>query len=296
MATEYLKDKHKLVGIRYMLLYIAGINAIISFVLHMASSFFDTFIPIYLQALIIGVFAYILPIVIYAKTNHITAQSAADKFYLKGCKVPLLILAAIMGCCFQFVVVLIDLPVNMISGNSSSYIPSTPAELIAAVFVIAVMPAIFEEFLFRGIVLGSMSEFNTKAAMVFSAIMFAVMHADIYGLIGYIIMGLILVSIVRRTNSIYSAMVFHFANNTTALILGYINDELIYMPVFTISLFAIGVILFITAYMLFASITKKPKEICLMKTGGLLGQSFINLPIIMCIAVIVITEIMISLI
>ena len=91
-------------------------------------------------------------------------------------------------------------------------------------------------------------------------------------------------------------MVFHFANNTTALILGYINDELIYMPVFTISLFAIGVILFITAYMLFASITKKPKEICLMKTGGLLGQSFINLPIIMCIAVIVITEIMISLI
>ena len=296
MATEYLKDKHKLVGIRYMLLYIAGINVTISFILHMVASFFDTFIPIYLQALIVGVCAYIIPIIIYARTNHITAQSAADKYFLKGCRIYPLILAAIMGCCFQFVVILIDLPVNMLTGGSSSYIPSTPAELIAAIFVIAVIPAIFEEFLFRGIVLGSMSEFNTKAAAIFSAVIFAVMHADMCGLVGYIIMGLILVSIVRRTNSIYSAIVFHFANNTTALILGYINDELIYMPVFTISLFAVGVIMFIASYMLFASITKKPKEICLMKTGGLLGQSFVNLPIVLCIAVIVFAEIMISLI
>ena len=295
MATEYLKDKHKLVGIRYMLLYIAGINVIISFILHMISSFFSTFIPVYLQALIIGVLAYVIPIMIYAKTNRITAESAADKLYLKRCRILPLILAAVMGCGFQFTMILINLPVNMISGNSSSYLPSTYFELIAAVFVIAVIPAIFEEFLFRGIVVGSMSEFNSKAAIAFSAIMFAFMHADLYSFIGYVIMGIILASLVRRTGSVYTAMIFHFTNNTTALILGFFNDELIYMPVFTISLFAVGVIIFAASYVLFASVTKKPKNICLMKTGSLLGQSFVNLPIILCIAVIVAAEIIISL-
>lgn len=295
MATEYLNDKRKLVGIRYMLLCIAGVNALISFILSMLSSFFSTFIPVCVQALIIGVLAYILPIMVYAKTNRITAERAAEKFYLQKCRVSELFLTFVMGCGFQFVMVLINLPVNILIGSPESYVPTSGAEFLAAVVVFAVMPAVFEEFLFRGIVAGSMTEFNSRAALIFSAVMFALMHADIYCFIGYVIMGVLLVSVVRRTGSVYSAMVFHFANNTTALLLGFFSRELTYMPVFTVSLFAVGTVVFAAAYVLFSSVTKKPKNIARMKTGSLLGQSFVSLPILLCVVIIVAASLVISL-
>ena len=147
------------------------------------------------------------------------------------------------------------------------------------------MPAIFEEFLFRGIVDGSMSELNSRAAVIFSSVMFAVLHADIYNFVGYIIMGVIMTGLVRRTGTVYSAMIFHFANNITALLLGFFNSELVYTPILTITIFAVGVIGFAIVFATFKSVTKKPEKVKAISTSTLLGQSFINIPILLCFVV-----------
>ena len=147
--------------------------------------------------------------------------------------------------------------------------------------------------MFRGIVGGAMSEFNTKAAAIFSATMFALLHADICGFVGYLCMGLVLYAVVRRTNSLYAAMIFHFFNNATAVLLAYFNSELQFEPALTIGLFIGGVLGFLILYALFMMGTNKSEAVCKLKTSHMLGQSFISVPSLLCLAVVVVTAILI---
>ena len=287
MPSVYIKDKQKLKGIRYMLLAVAAINAAAAIVFAYLESFRDIALPMYLESLAIGLLAYVIPIFVYAKITKMTAKEASEKFYLRKCKNHLVVLAAIMGVCCQFVIIVINLPLNLIYKASSSYMPKSEAELAAAIVIIAIIPAIFEEFLFRGIVFGSMAEMNSKAALIFSSVMFAVLHADLYGFLGYFFMGIVLAFVLRRCDSVYPAVAFHFTNNLTALLLGYFDPYLQYSPSLIIVLFLIGIIGFLVLLILFGGITKKPKSIEKIKCTQILGQSFINFPIILCFVVIV---------
>lgn len=293
MATVYLRDKQKLRGIRWMLLAVTAISMLTMFVLRMIGSFFEDSVPVYLESLITGLLAYVVPIAIYAKLDGITAQTAAERFCLKKCSRYMIVLALIMGVCFQFVMIAVNLPFNMIFNSAESYTPGSAAELCAAMFVIGIIPAIFEEFLFRGIVLGSMSELNSRAAVIFSTVMFALMNGDLYSLAGYILMGVVLASVVNRSESLYAAMVFHFGNNMAALLLGYFNSELIYEPTATIKLFAAGIVGFAAVFGIFVSVTKKRPKNNKIKASVLLGQSFVSIPVLLCIAITAAAEILI---
>lgn len=293
MASVYIEDKKKLKGIRTMLLAVAVINSVVTIILGIISSFFENPVPFYLQALITGVFAYITPIIIYARSNGVTAKVASERFCLRRCNRFLLFLAAIMGICWQFVMVIINLPFNLALGTADGYVIGSVGELIAATIIICAIPAVFEEFLFRGIVGGAMSEFNTKAAAIFSATMFALLHADICGFVGYLCMGLVLSAVVRRTNSLYAAMIFHFFNNATAVLLAYFNAELQFEPALTIGLFIGGVFGFLILYALFMMGTRKREAVCKLKTSHMLGQNFVSVPSLLCLAVVVVTAILV---
>ena len=296
MASLYIKDKQKLRGIRYMLLSIAVINAIDMIILNIISDFFDNPIPVYINALIIGLTAYVVPIVIYARINSITVKTASERFKLKSCDTSILLFVALLGVAWQFVMVVINLPINIVTGVSETYSMSGPGELFADIVLIAIIPAFFEEFLFRGIVDGSMEEMNPKAGMIFSSVMFAILHGDVYGFAGYLLMGLILSIIARRTGSLYGAMVFHLMNNITALLLAYYNADLVYEPILTIGLFASGIVIFAVMFTLFIKATKKQKCEKKIKTSQLLGQSFVNVPILLSIAAVVITNIIVEMV
>lgn len=286
MATVYLKVKQKLRSIRWMLFAVTLINMMSMFILKMIGSFFEGSVPTYIEALITGVFAYVVPISIFAKTEELTAEAAAERFCLKKCKPSYVALAAVGGLCFQFVVVIINLPFNLILNDATSYMPTTASELLAEIFVIGIMPAVFEEFLFRGIVMGSMSKLNKSAAIVFSTVMFAIMHGDMYSLAGYVVMGLALAVLVSRTESLYTAMAFHFTNNLAALLLGYFNSELIYAPTATIRIFVAGIVGFLLCFAVFFTFTKKKTTENKIKTSVLLAQSFTSVPILLCIAIV----------
>ena len=293
MASVYIEDKKKLKGIRTMLLTIAVINSLVTIILGLISSFFEQPVPVYLQALITGVLAYVIPIIIYARNNGVTARVASERFCLRSCEPFLLILVAVMGICWQFVMVVINLPFNLIFRTAEAYTLNSVGELITATIVVCAIPAFFEEFLFRGIVGGTMSEFNTKAAAVFSATMFALLHADVCGFVGYLCMGLILFTVVRRTSSLYAAMIFHFANNATAVLLAYFNSELQFEPALTIGLFIGGIFGFLILYALFMMGTSRKAAVCKLKTSHMLGQNFVSVPSLLCVAVVVVTAVLI---
>lgn len=106
-------------------------------------------------------------------------------------------------------------------GTSDAYsellgVSSEPYELyeILIMFVsIAVVPAICEEFLFRGTILSNLLPFGRNAAIVGSAVLFGLMHQNPYQILYTTVAGLILGYAYIKTDSIWCPTIIHFCNN-----------------------------------------------------------------------------------
>ena len=87
------------------------------------------------------------------------------------------------------------------------------------VLVIAVMPAIGEEIMFRGYLFGSLRE-RTKVrwAVVISALIFGAFHMSLIKLLPTFLLGAAFASSVASTGSLWVTMILHFLNNLLSLI------------------------------------------------------------------------------
>lgn len=89
---------------------------------------------------------------------------------------------------------------------------------------IALMPAIAEEVLFRGIVLPAFNKkYGKVVAIVASALIFGIYHMNwIQGVYAFIL-GLALGYIFVKTGSIFVTMIFHFLNNFYAVLMNFVD-------------------------------------------------------------------------
>lgn len=103
-------------------------------------------------------------------------------------------------------------------------------EAVLIVFVVAVIPALSEEVMFRGFIQRSF-EFKMKPfyAALLTAVFFGANHFNPYGLIPLIILGLYFGYAAYMSGSIIIPIILHFLNNFTAVMLYFIfgDDELI---------------------------------------------------------------------
>lgn len=94
--------------------------------------------------------------------------------------------------------------------------------LLPGLLILAVSPAVCEEMLFRGALLSSFERrMPAWAAVVLTALLFAVIHLNLFRLVPTFLLGLYLALIVHRTRSIYLSMLAHAVNNGLALLLIY---------------------------------------------------------------------------
>ncbi|PEY34338.1 CPBP family intramembrane metalloprotease [Bacillus pseudomycoides] len=84
----------------------------------------------------------------------------------------------------------------------------------------AIFSPIFEEIIFRGIILRFFSErFPFWIAAIATSFIFGIAHTYSLGvMIGAFLMGLLMAILCKRTNSIIPAMLFHIMNNAFALL------------------------------------------------------------------------------
>jgi membrane protease YdiL (CAAX protease family) len=93
--------------------------------------------------------------------------------------------------------------------------------LWAELAVIAVQPAIFEELTFRGVVLdGLRGSLSTREAVVVSAILFTILHCQVFGVAHLLAIGLTLGWLRVRTGSLLPGMVVHFGHNALCVLYG----------------------------------------------------------------------------
>ena len=98
---------------------------------------------------------------------------------------------------------------------------STPFDLIMSVLVLAVLPALIEEYVFRGIVYGALVPFGARMAILGSALFFALAHFNLLKFINALFIGLFLGFLVYRTGCLAVGIVLHFTNNFVSLVISY---------------------------------------------------------------------------
>ena len=98
-------------------------------------------------------------------------------------------------------------------------------ELFFALIVIAVIPALVEEFAFRGVVLGALRKFGDIPAIIISSLLFAFIHGNFVQIPFAFIMGLGLAIAVVVTKSIWSAIIIHFINNSLSVFSNYFSEN-----------------------------------------------------------------------
>jgi len=107
--------------------------------------------------------------------------------------------------------VFIEVP-NLLEERSEAGFP-----LFLSFIDIAILPPIFEEIAFRGVILSKLcAAMPAREAVVISSAMFALMHFDILGTVFFLFPLAVIASVVTlRTKSILPAMAIHFAHNAT---------------------------------------------------------------------------------
>lgn len=98
-------------------------------------------------------------------------------------------------------------------------------KFFAAIFYVALLPAICEELIFRGIITNGLKKYGMATTILLSAVLFALMHQNLQQLIYQLFLGAIMAYIVLKTGSIIYTMTLHFFNNFLIIFLAFLSGE-----------------------------------------------------------------------
>ena len=102
---------------------------------------------------------------------------------------------------------------------------TTPGYLLVSFLIIAIIPAIGEELLFRGILQNKLWEVsNIHLAIWITGILFGVIHLQFYGVIPRVILGVIFGYLYYWSGTLWVPIIAHFVNNGFTLLLLYMNN------------------------------------------------------------------------
>ncbi|TLX73890.1 CPBP family intramembrane metalloprotease [Labilibacter sediminis] len=98
---------------------------------------------------------------------------------------------------------------------------STRIQTVVNVIIIAVLPAIGEELLFRGALQRIFFNLfkNTHLAIIITAVLFSAMHIQFFGFLPRLVLGLIFGYLVVYSGNIWMGIAAHFTNNFMAYVL-----------------------------------------------------------------------------
>ena len=125
-------------------------------------------------------------------------------------------------------------------------VPDDFAGRILYIVTIAVVPALVEEFAIRGAVMQPLRRYGDKFAIVASALFFGILHGNLIQAPFAVIAGIAIGYAVCITNSLWTGILIHFANNLysvfTEFMIQDISDLEVLDAVYTISSVTLTVI------------------------------------------------------
>ena len=195
---------------------------------YFALNVFDRFFPpaLYSQhmeisyqlALMLGTIGSLsIPFFIYAKLIKIPKEYALP---YRGVSVKLTLLTVFIALgvsvigsyCVEALYGLSDL-VGIYFETPDITLPDGVLPIIAYILNITLVPAVFEELAFRGIIMQSLRRFGDGFALIVSAVLFALVHVSPLMMPNAFLMGLVIGYFVLFTGSVYTGIIIHMVHN-----------------------------------------------------------------------------------
>lgn len=129
--------------------------------------------------------------------------------------------------------------------SSESYHYESSTDIILYFIMSAILPAIFEEFAFRGVCISALRPMGTKFAVITSAVLFGLCHVDPLQSVFAFLFGLLIGGAYVATGSIWPGVLLHLFNNSFAVFAEYGNEVILVMCGY----FIIGSIIYSLVYL-----------------------------------------------
>ena len=94
----------------------------------------------------------------------------------------------------------------------------SPVKILMTFISIAVVPAVCEEFLYRGCILSNLLPYGKTTAIIASAVLFSMMHCNVAQFFYTFVAGLVLGAVYVETGSIWPCTFIHLFNNFYSMI------------------------------------------------------------------------------
>ncbi len=100
--------------------------------------------------------------------------------------------------------------------------PGSERALATAILSMAALPAVCEELLFRGFALSAWESRGTWFAIGVTSALFALLHGNLYGLPGYLLVGAMAGYATWALDSVYAGIVYHTVYNAACLVIAHL--------------------------------------------------------------------------
>ena len=126
------------------------------------------------------------------------------------------------------------------SSDTDPFTLNSVKDLLICYVSLALIPAVCEELLFRGVIINCLKHKGQVFAVVLSSIMFSIFHFSPIQLIYPLCWGLLLGIVYLRTKNIIFPMIMHFINNALSLTLQFfISSSEVFKPTIFLTTYTI---------------------------------------------------------
>lgn len=183
--------------------------------------------------LMVAQIAFIGYFIVYNKKNNVSVLKAvklSKKVNIFGILIAVAIALALVFLTSP-IISLIDfllLKINFVKDNTLPIALNSVPMLILGIVILAVLPAVVEEVIFRGMVTsGLINSVKTNKgkvlAIVFSALIFAGIHLSLQQFVYPLIVGLVLGFVFLITKNLLYTMIIHFVSNCVVVVNSYLT-------------------------------------------------------------------------
>lgn len=134
-------------------------------------------------------------------------------------------------------------------------------------FLMAVMPAVVEELVFRGIAYGGYRRSGTKfMAVLLSSLMFGLMHMNLNQALYAFVIGILLALLMEASGSVFATMLFHFLYNAQSCCMLFLMEKIMpgyYQDAANMTIVQEELYSMISVYLILAAIFT-PLAICIL--------------------------------
>lgn len=195
---------------------------LVTVLLSLAASFLNSWVSLYtdndIVLLMISQTLLVLPSILYLYTTRVNVAKAIRIHKISFSNVFLTIL-------FAFLIMPLMSFINAISmlfvENDISGIANNIAQnngFLLTLFMMAIVPCILEESVYRGIFYNEYSKVSPVKAIFLSGFLFGIMHQNLNQFSYAFAMGIIFAILIEATDSIIATMIVHFIINATSVI------------------------------------------------------------------------------